>query len=64
MYKVIRFFYDLKDGNHAYKVGDTFPREGVKADADRVKELLGDGNRLGTPLVRADKLKRRKKDAD
>lgn len=50
MYKVIKRFYDLK-ANHAYSVGDTFPRNGVEVDAERVAELASDKNRLGVPLI-------------
>ena len=50
MYRVIKQFYDLK-ANHAYSVGDTFPHNGVKVDAERVAELASDKNRLGVPLI-------------
>ena len=39
MYKVIKSFTDLQDNNYAYYVGDTFPRNGVEAGAERVEEL-------------------------
>ena len=51
MYRVIHKFYDLKDNNHAYSVGDTFPQNGVEVDADRIAELASDKNRLGIPLI-------------
>ena len=51
MYRVIKRFIDLKDGNHAYSVGDTFPRNGVKIDAERLEELASERNRLGVPLI-------------
>ena len=51
MYRVIKSFTDLKDNNHAYSVGDTFPHNGVKVDAERVSELASDKNRLGVPLI-------------
>ena len=51
MYKVIKSFTDLQDNNHAYYVGDTFPRNGVEAGAARVAELSSDKNRLGVPLI-------------
>lgn len=53
MYEVIHFFTDLNDGNHAYHTGDTFPRDGVSVSDDRVKELSGNGNKLGLPLIKA-----------
>lgn len=63
MYRVIHKFYDLKDNNHAYSVGDTFPRDGVDVDAGRIDELASDKNRLGVPLIEevAEKPKRTRK---
>ena len=62
MYRVIKQFYDLK-ANHAYSVGDTFPHNGVKVDAERIEELASDKNRLGVPLIEevAEKPKRTRK---
>lgn len=51
MYKVIRRFYDLRDNNHAYFVGDTFPHNGGVVDADRVDELASGKNKMGVPLI-------------
>ena len=51
MYRVIKAFTDLKDNNHAYSVGDTFPHNGVEVDAERIAELASDKNRLGVPLI-------------
>lgn len=53
MYKVIKFFTDLKDNGHAYKVGDTFPRKGLTVSAARLEQLSGNKNRQGTPLIEA-----------
>ena len=68
MYKVINRFFDLKDNNHAYSVGDKFPHNGVKVDVERIAELTSDKNRLGVPLIEevAEKPKRtrRKKDEE
>ena len=66
MYKVIKSFTDLKDNNYAYYVGDTFPRNGVEAGAERVTELASDKNRLGVPLIEeiAEKPKRTRKKKD
>lgn len=63
MYRVIHKFYDLKDNNHVYSVGDTFPRNGVEVDAERIAELASDENRLGVPLIEevAEKPKRTRK---
>ena len=66
MYKVIHKFYDLKDNNHEYKIGNTFPRKGVEVGADRIEELESDKNRLGVPLIEeiAEKPKRTRKKKD
>lgn len=63
MYRVLHNFYDLKDNNHAYSVGETFPHDGVKVDAERIVELESDKNRLGVPLIEeiAEKPKRTRK---
>ena len=66
MYRVIKAFRDLKDNNHVYYVGDTFPHNGVEVDAERIAELASDKNRLGVPLIEeiADKPKRTRKKKD
>ena len=51
MYRVIKFFHDLQDGDHPYNVGDTFPREGAEPSEKRIAELSGSGNRQGKPLI-------------
>lgn len=63
MYRVVHKFYDLKDNNHAYSVGDTFPHDGVEVDAGRIAELASNKNRLGVPLIEevAEKPKRTRK---
>ncbi|MBR1751846.1 MAG: hypothetical protein IJ740_13430 [Ruminococcus sp.] len=52
-YEVIKLFTDLKDNNYLYNVGDTYPREGYKPTNERIDELLGSGNKQGTPLIKA-----------
>ena len=66
MYRVVHKFYDLKDNNHAYSVGDTFPHNGVEVDVERIAELTSDKNRLGVPLIEevAEKQKRTRKKKD
>ena len=68
MYRVIKPFYDLKDNNHVYSVGDTFPHNGVEVDAERVAELSSDKNLQGVPLieeiVERPKRTRKKKDEE
>lgn len=51
MYKVIKYFEDLKDNRHPYKVGDTFPRNGLEVSESRIDELSRDKNRRGEPLI-------------
>lgn len=51
MYKVIKYFMDLQDGNHPYNVGDVFPRKGMKVSEDRIAELAGSENKQGVPLI-------------
>ena len=51
MYRVIHKFYDLKNNNHAYSVGDTFPHNGVDIGSERIAELSSDRNLQGVPLI-------------
>lgn len=51
MYRVVKFFTDLQDGDHPYHVGDSFPREGVEVTEERIRELSGRYNRQGVPLI-------------
>lgn len=53
MYRVIRFFTDLHDGNHPYNVGDSFPREGIEVADERIVELASSDNKQGVPLIEA-----------
>ena len=66
MYRVINRFFDLQDNNHAYSVGDAFPRNGVEVDSERIAELSSGKNRLGVPLIEeiAEKPKRTRKKKD
>ena len=66
MYKVIKYFTDLQDNNYAYYVGDTFPRNGVEAGAERIAELSSDKNLQGVPLIKevVEKPKRTRKKKD
>ena len=40
-YRVVKYFTDLCDSEHAYHVGDVYPRDGVDVTDSRVKELSG-----------------------
>lgn len=50
-YRVIENFTDLQDFNHPYKVGDTFPRLGMKVSDARISELSGNKNKRKKPLI-------------
>ncbi|MFQ7473605.1 MAG: hypothetical protein ACLSAO_03980 [Anaerovoracaceae bacterium] len=52
MYKVIKDFIDLHDDDYPYSAGDIFPRIGIEVSEKRLKALLGDGNKQGTPLIK------------
>lgn len=55
MYKVIKYFTDMQDGNYAYDPTDTarniYPRKGLSVLPSRIKELASDKNRQGCPLI-------------
>lgn len=51
MYKVVSYFTDLQDGNHAYNVGDEYPRNGLTVTAERIAELSGKSNQRGIALI-------------
>ena len=60
MYKVISYFTDLQDFNYPYKVGDVFPRLGLKVSDERLEELASNKNKQGKPLIK--KVEETKKD--
>lgn len=59
MYEVIKKFHDLQDATktkngmvyHEYNVGDKFPRKGHEVSEERLKELSGEDNKQGVPLI-------------
>jgi hypothetical protein len=51
MYRVIKFFRDLQDNNHAYHVGDEFPHDGMEVSDYRLLELSTEANRRHEPLI-------------
>lgn len=57
MYKVIKDFTDLQDNGYKYKVGDTFPRDGVNVVGSRLSQLSGEKNRQGVPLIAEEQTK-------
>ena len=51
-YRVIRDFKDLKDEEIIYRVGDLYPTDGRKKPTKaRIKELSGDKNAHGAPII-------------
>lgn len=52
-YEVIHYFTDLQDFDHPYRVGDTFPRSGMRVSEERLKELSGSNNKQRKPLIKA-----------
>lgn len=52
MYKVVKFFQDLKDNNFQYEAGDIYPREGLKVSEERLAELASDKNLRGEILIK------------
>ena len=71
MYKVIKSFHDLQDVKETkngpiyteYKVGDAYPRKGLKPSAERIAELAGSDNKQRTPLIEKIEEKAEKKPA-
>lgn len=53
MYKVVRYFTDLQDNNYEYRVGDTYPREGLEPTEERIQELASDKNKQNAILIQA-----------
>lgn len=51
-YKVLKGFYDGQDGRTHYRVGETYPREGLKPTKARVNEL-GKGGYIEVPKPKA-----------
>ena len=51
MYRVVKFFTDLQDGDHAYEVGDTYPREGLTVSEERIAYLASEHNRQYEPVI-------------
>lgn len=51
MYKVIKYFTDLKDNHHPYNVGDVYPRVGLRVTDERIAELSSAANIQGIPLI-------------
>lgn len=54
-YKVIHAFTDSQDFGHIYRVGDIYPRSGLRVAEARLKELASTKNKRKTPLIAQDK---------
>lgn len=50
-YRVLKDFTDLQDNRYLYKVGDTYPRNGLSVTAERIAELSSKSNRQRVPLI-------------
>ena len=59
-YKVIRDFADMQDGGYVYKVGDEFPHLGHKPSIERISELSGSNNSIGSALIVEVKAKKKR----
>lgn len=50
-YRVLAPFIDREDLNRLYEVGSTYPRNGLKPSAERVKALSTTGNASFSVLI-------------
>ena len=50
-YIALTRFADLRDENHIYEAGETYPRPGYVPTQYRIDELSGTNNRMGYPLI-------------
>ena len=64
MYKVIKTFKDLQDNGYIYTKGDEYPREGMTASKERIKELAGKNNIIGEPIIKEVKKKVKKDESE
>lgn len=46
MFKVTKDFVDLQDGEHLYRTGDNYPREGAVAPSEDRLEQLAQGKNV------------------
>ena len=61
-YKVIAYFTDAQDGEHIYKVGDEYPRQGIEVSDERIEELSSSKNAKGRPMIEEVRSRRRNED--
>lgn len=64
MHRVVKDFEDLQDNRHAYKVGDEYPRKGLKVADERIMELATNRNRRRVPLIEEAERPKRKTKAE
>jgi hypothetical protein len=57
-YRVIHSFSDLQDGGYIYHVGDIYPRHGLTVSKARCVELKTEKNKIGKPLIKAERVKK------
>lgn len=58
--RVLKSFMDTQDNKYVYRVGDEYPREGYTPTPERIAELSGKDNALGTPIIQKKKKRSRK----
>lgn len=51
MYRVIKAFFDMQDGETFYEVGEIWPKTGHNPTELRIQGLLSKNNGLRTPLI-------------
>ena len=51
MYIVVKKFRDLQDNDKVYKVGDKYPRRGLRPTKKRIEELSTENNKIGCVLI-------------
>lgn len=51
MYRAVTYFVDRLDGNHAYKPGDIFPRQGIEVSEERINQLLTGNNNANLVVI-------------
>lgn len=50
-YRVLHTFVDLNDKHYIYRTGDSFPRDGIYVNDDRILELMSAKNKMGKPVI-------------
>lgn len=58
IYKVVHKFRDLQDNGHVYREGDIYPHDDVIVTRERIDELKSNKNKIGVPLIKAERVKK------